>query len=211
MILKEKEQDKGPDRSVEIRNILLPLATGKPNVYKKLFVIVLSVFYLMLTFSYLTDAYFMEYPWFEAGLIILCMTLISKVYDIIYVHTLSSVIRINANCAVIGFSNKLLLISGEEVMNEYEADEIKIRPVMHDEEEVLFKKYTSILECRRKGNVIGIVAVDRMKEYEGMVLKADMSRADEDMEVIYDDEDFDDDGDIITIKFDDVDNDDFSF
>lgn len=186
-----------------IRNILIPLATGKPNIYKKLFVVILSVFYIMIAISYLTHAYFVQYPWLEAGIIMILMLIVSKIYDVLYVYTLQGEIEENVDCAIIGFSNKLIIISGENVLNEYDADEIKIRPILFDEEEALFKNSTSIIECFKNGNVIGRIAVNKIKDYEGLTLKADMSRVNEDIEIIYDDDDYED------FQFDDPDDDDY--
>lgn len=195
-----KEQKK--NRDVEIRNILLPLATGKPNMYKKMFIVIISVFYLMLVLSYLTNAYFVQYPWIEAGIIIIFMVFISKIYDWIYVKTITNLIEETASCAVIGFSNKLLVLSGEDVLTEYDTDEIKIRPILSDEEEGLFRKSTSIIECFKNGDVVGRIAVNKLKDYEGLTLKADMSRANEDLEIVYDDDDYEDETDF---RFDDPD------
>lgn len=192
MEIKEKEQ--------EIRNVCIPLATSRPQTQKKLIVLTFTVLYIMMALTYLTKGFFTAYPWLEALFIIVLMVISSKIYDVFYVAAMSEYAMDNDSCIVIGFSNKLLLLMGDEVLNEYESDEIKIRAVTHDEEDTLFKNYTSIVECYKNNEIIGRIAVDKLADYEGMTLKADMSRADEDLEIVYDDYDTD-------IEFKDPDDD----
>ena len=52
--------------------------------------------------------------------------------------------------------------------------------------------------------MVGSVGVDRIAHMEGIVLRADLSRVDEDLIVIPDDEDIDDLDDIDEDDFDDV-------
>ena len=58
-----------------------------------------------------------------------------------------------------------------------------------DEEETFFSKYTSVLECFKNGELVGKVGVDKIAHLEGTTLKADMSRVDEDLVIIEEDED----------------------
>lgn len=55
------------------------------------------------------------------------------------------------------------------------------------------KKHTSIIDCKKRVKLLSAIGVDKIKDYEGFVLLAiDKSRANEDLEIIYDDEDEDD-------------------
>ncbi len=185
--------------TVEIRNTVLPLAVTKPNLYSKLFVVGSVVFYLMLVNSFLTNGFLTNYIYLEITLIGILLFLVSKIYDTLYLNTVGDIIDTESAGVVIGFSNKLLILTGEEVVEEIETDEIKIRSVNDSEDETFFSKYTSVLDCFKDGELVGSVGVDRLEHLEGAILTADMSRANEDMVVIYDDEDDELDDDITNI------------
>lgn len=185
-------KDKENLNDTEIRNTMLPLAVTKPDLYRKLLIVGAIVFYLMVVISYFSNGFLTNYIYLELVLIAVLIALVSKIYDNLYINTVEEIIDSELAGVVIGFSNKLLILTGEEVMDEIETDEIKIRGVSDDEEETFFSKYTSVLECFKNGELVGKVGVDKIAHLEGVVLKADMSRANEDLVVEYDDEDSDD-------------------
>ncbi len=189
-------KDKNNLNDTEIRNTMLPLAVTKPDLYRKLLIVGAIVFYLMVVISYFSNGFLTNYIYLELVLIAVLTALVSKIYDNLYINTVEEIIDSELAGVVIGFSNKLLILTGEEVMDEIETDEIKIRGVSDDEEETFFSKYTSVLECFKNGELVGKVGVDKIAHLEGVVLKADMSRANEDLVVEYDDDDSED-GDMI--------------
>lgn len=189
-------KDKNNLDDTEIRNTMLPLAVTKPDLYRKLLIVGAIVFYLMVVISYFSNGFLTNYIYLELVLIAVLTALVSKIYDNLYINTVEEIIDSELAGVVIGFSNKLLILTGEEVMDEIETDEIKIRGVSDDEEETFFSKYTSVLECFKNGELVGKVGVDKIAHLEGVVLKADMSRANEDLVVEYDDDDSED-GDMI--------------
>ena len=185
-------KDKDNLNDTEIRNTMLPLAVTKPDLYRKLLIVGAVVFYLMVVISYFSNGFLTNYIYLELVLIAILTAVVSKIYDNLYINTVEEIIDSELAGVVIGFSNKLLILTGEEVMDEIETDEIKIRGVSDDEEETFFSKYTSVLECFKNGELVGKVGVDKIAHLEGVVLKADMSRANEDLVVEYDDDDSDD-------------------
>lgn len=187
--LEFKFKDKNKLDDTEIRNTMLPLAVTKPDLYRKLIVVGLVVFYLMAVISYFSDGFLTNYIYLQLGLIAILMCIVSKIYDSLYINTVEEIIDSELAGVVIGFSNKLLILTGENVMDEIETDEIKIRGVSDDEEETFFSKYTSVLECFKNGELVGKVGVDKIAHLEGTTLKADMSRVDEDLVIIEEDED----------------------
>lgn len=178
---------------VEIRNTVLPLAVTKPDLYKKLLVVGVVVFYIMMVISYFSDGFLTNYIFLQLSLIILLILGVSNIYDKMYINTVEEIIDSEDAGVVIGFSNKLLILTGDEVMDEIETDEIKIRSVRDEEEETFFSKYTSVIDCFKNGELVGSVGVDKIAHMEGTVLRADMSRVDEDIVVIPDDDDYDED------------------
>ena len=182
---------------VEIRNTMLPLAVTKPDLYKKLLVVGVVVFYIMMVISYFSDGFLTNYIFLQLSLIILLILGVSNIYDKMYINTVEEIIDSEDAGVVIGFSNKLLILTGDEVMDEIETDEIKIRSVRDEEEETFFSKYTSVIDCFKNGELVGSVGVDKIAHMEGTVLKADLSRVDEDLVIVSDDDDYDDEeGDI---------------
>jgi hypothetical protein len=158
-----------------------------------------SIKHLKLNVNYFSNGFLTNYIYLELGLIAVLIAIVSNIYDKLYINTVEEIIDAELAGVVIGFSNKLLILTGEEVMDEIETDEIKIRSVSDDEEETFFSKYTTVLECFKNGELVGRVGVDRIAHLEGTTLKADMSRANEDMVVMYDDDD-DDGGDSMEIE-----------
>ena len=142
--LEFKFKDKNNLDDTEIRNTMLPLAVTKPDLYRKLIVVGLVVFYLMAVISYFSDGFLTNYIYLQLGLIAILMCIVSKIYDSLYINTVEEIIDSELAGVVIGFSNKLLILTGENVMDEIETDEIKIRGVSEDEEETFFSKYTSV-------------------------------------------------------------------
>jgi hypothetical protein len=179
----------------EIRNVMIPLAAARPSIYKKGLIIGLICAYLMLLISYFTSGALLEYMFVEIGIISVILFISSKIYDYIYRCHYEDIIDNSMTGVIIGFSNKLLILSGEEVLKEFDTDEITVRNVKTSEKEAFYANCTTILECKKNGEIIGMVGVDRLKEFEGLTLTADNSRADEDIQVIYDEDpdDFDED------------------
>lgn len=183
----------------EIRNVMIPLAAAKPDIYKKGLIMGLISAYLMLLISYFTSGFLTNYILIEIGILSIILLIGSKIYDYIYRCYYEDIIDNSMTGVVIGFSNKLLILSGEEVLKEFDTDEITVRKVGTSERESFFANCTTILECKKNGEIIGMVGVDRLEEFEGLTLTADNSRANEDIQVIYDedpDEDFDEGDDL---------------
>ena len=176
----------------EIRNVRFPLAVTKPDLYKKLVITGVIVFYIMCVFSYFTDGFLTNYLFLELMVIAMLLGIVSKIYDFVYRCTVENIIDEQLTGVVIGFSNKLLILQNDVVIDEVLTDEIKIRSVSDDEEETFFSKYTTVLDCFKDGKLVTKVGIGKAVDIEGLTLKADMSRADEDIQVIYDDEDDDD-------------------
>ena len=200
-------KDKQDLNEVEIRNTMLPLAVTKPDLYRKLLIVGAIVFYLMVVISYFSNGFLTNYIYLELVLIAGLIAIVSNIYDRLYINTVEEIIDSELAGVVIGFSNKLLILTGEEVMDEIETDEIKIRSVSDDEEETFFSKYTTVLDCFKNGELVGRVGVDKIAHLEGTTLKADMSRVDEDLVIMYDDDD-EDGGDSMEIEggIDDLDS-----
>ena len=176
----------------EIRNVRFPLAVTKPDLYKKLVITGVIVFYIMCVFSYFTDGFLTNYLFLELMVIAMLLGIVSKIYDFVYRCTVENIIDEQLTGVVIGFSNKLLILQNDVVIDEVLTDEIKIRSVSDDEEATFFSKYTTVLDCFKDGELVTKVGIGKAVDIEGLTLKADMSRADEDIKVIYDDEDDDD-------------------
>lgn len=176
-------------RHEEIRNVMIPLAAAKPDIYKKGLIIGLISAYFMLLISYFTSGFLTNYMLVEICILSIILFVISKIYDYIYRCYYENIIDDSMTGVVIGFSNKLLILSGEEVLKEFDADEITVRNVKTSEKEAFFANCTTILECKKNGEIIGMVGVDKLEEFEGLTLVADNSRANEDIQVIYDDDD----------------------
>lgn len=184
------------NNSAEIRNVMIPLAVAKPDMYKKNVILGLIILYIMLIFTFLTKGIFVEYIYLEILFIWVLMFIGSKLYDVIYKRRYEDLIDDSMTGVVIGFSNKLLILSGDEVLKEFDADEITVRDVKTSETETFFANCTTILECKKNGEIIGMVGVDKIEEFEGLTLIADNSRIDEDLEVIYDEDDYDEGDDL---------------
>lgn len=172
----------------EIRNVMIPLAAAKPSIYKKSLILGLIVMYFMVLLSYLTQGFLTQYLLVEIGIISVLLFIGSHIYDYIYRCNYEDLIDNSMTGVVIGFSNKLLIISGEEVLKEFDTDEISIRSVNNSETESFFSKYTSIIECKKNGEIIGLIGIDKIVEFEGVTLVADNSRANEDLEILYDED-----------------------
>lgn len=173
----------------DFRNVIIPLATAKPDIHKKGLLIGLLSLYCMLLISYFTDGILTEYIVVEIGIMVFIMFIISVIYDYIYRCIYEQLIDNSQTGVVIGFSNKLLVLSGVEVLKEFETDEIAIREVKSSEMEAFFPKYTSVVECKKDGEVIGLIGIDKIPELEGVILVPNENRVSEDLEIIYDEED----------------------
>ena len=176
----------------EVRNVLFPLAVARPSILKKIIIVGSIVLYIMLVISFFTSGFLTNYAFIELGLILLLLYVVSTLYDYFYRCNFEDRIDEHMLGVVVGFSNKVFILADDRVVDECETDEVRIRKVSEEEFDTFFPNYTSVLECYKEGN--------KVEELEGLVLNPNMSRADEDIQVIYDDEDFDDeddDGDLV--------------
>ena len=192
----------------ELRNVMIPLAVAKPNLYKKLGVIGLITFYIMLVISFLSSGFLTNYIYIEISLIVLLLIILSHFYDNIYRTLYMSAIEEGDIGVVIGYSNKLVILAGDDVVDIYETDKIKIRQVTNEESDTFYQKYSSIIECFKNNEKIGQICVAKVGNFDGLTLTADMSRANEDIEIVYDDEDDFDDSDDSDEDFEDDDSED---
>lgn len=172
--------------AVEIRNIGLPLAIRKPNLYIKTLI---TGVVTLLTLILLNTIF--EIRVSRPEIIVLVLTLFflwfyNKKYNSIHNILQESKMVGAIPCAVIGFSNKVIILSGEDVLDEIETDEIEIRELTLEERQEHYW-YTSALNAKKNGKVIKIIYVEGIREYEGNILNANPDRANEDIEIIYDD------------------------
>lgn len=184
----------------EVRNVLFPLAVARPSILKKIIIVGSIVLYIMLVISFFTSGFLTNYAFIELGLILLLLYVVSTLYDYFYRCNFEDRIDEHMLGVVVGFSNKVFILADDRVVDECETDEVRIRKVSEEEFDTFFPNYTSVLECYKEGKLVTRVCIDKVEELEGLVLNPNMSRADEDIQVIYDDEDFDDeddDGDLV--------------
>lgn len=184
----------------EVRNVLFPLAVARPSILKKIIIVGSIVLYIMLVISFFTSGFLTNYAFIELGLILLLLYVVSTLYDYFYRCNFEDRIDEHMLGVVVGFSNKVFILADDRVVDECETDEVRIRRVSEEEFDTFFPNYTSVLECYKEGKLVTRVCIDKVEELEGLVLNPNMSRADEDIQVIYDDEDFDDeddDGDLV--------------
>lgn len=184
----------------EVRNVLFPLAVARPSILKKIIIVGSIVLYIMLVISFFTSGFLTNYAFIELGLILLLLYVVSTLYDYFYRCNFEDRIDEHMLGVVVGFSNKVFILADDRVVDECETDEVRIRRVSEEEFDTFFPNYTSVLECYKEGKLVTRVCIDKVEELEGIVLNPNMSRADEDIQVIYDDEDFDDeddDGDLV--------------
>lgn len=182
----------------EVRNVLFPLAVARPSILKKVVIVGSIVLYIMLVISFFTSGFLTNYAFIELGLILLLLYGVSTLYDYFYRCNFEDRIDEHMLGVVVGFSNKVFILADDRVVDECDTDEVRIRKVSEEEYDTFFPNYTSVLECYRDGRLVTRVCIDKVEELEGLVLNPNMSRADEDIKVIYDDEDFDDDdGDLV--------------
>ena len=99
----------------------------------------------MAVMSYLSKGFLTQYIYLEMGIIVLLLFVFSELYDYFYRNTIEEIIDSEETSVVIGFSNKLLILSGEEVLDEVIADEIKIRQANEEEDNTFFSKYNYAL------------------------------------------------------------------
>lgn len=176
----------------DLRNVMLPMAVGKPNFNKKLLINSIITFYIMVIISYFTKGLLTQHVFVETMIAMGIFGVVYFLYDYFYIQNLEEVMDLTQTGVVIGFSNKILVLSGENVLHEVDADEIEIRNVLEEESEIFFPRYTSIIDCKKEGKTVKTIGIDKIKDYEGIVLFADKSRVNEDIEIVYDDdEDFD--------------------
>lgn len=183
----------------EVRNVLFPLAVARPSIFKKIIIVGSVVLYIMMVISFFTSGFLTNYAFIELGIILLLLYGVSTLYDYFYRCNFEDRIDEHMLGVVVGFSNKVFILADDRVVDECETDEVRIRKVSEEELDNFFYDYTSVLECYKEGKLITRVCIDKVEELEGIVLSPDMSRADEDIKIIYDDdEDFDDDdGDLV--------------
>lgn len=185
--------DKNKINKDDIRNTFIPLATARPDFYNKLIIVGCFVFYFMMVLSYFTEGFLTKYVYLEMGLIGLFLWIMSKIYDKVYCLVFDDIIMERKIGVIVGFSNTLLIINGEEVLDVYHTDKIKIRKVTPEENEMFFQRDTSIMECIKNGEIVGKVGIARISCMEGETLLANKNRVNEDIEIISEMDNDDDD------------------
>lgn len=176
-----------------IRNSLLPLAVAKPKFFQKVAVLSVIALYLMMVITYLTRSFLVNYVFIEASILIILFVVLSNIYDFFYRCSMENTLDSFDIGAVIGYSNKLLILSGDVLIEQFDTDEIRIRAAKKEENEYFFAKHTSVLECYNNGKLYFTLGVDKIPEFENLILKPDYSKSDEDLKIIDDDLDIDGD------------------
>lgn len=174
-----------------LRNVRIPIAITRPETLKKALYVSVIVLYIMLSISYFTNGFLIQYMYLELGIILFSLWFISYLFEKLYYKFIGDIINVSETSIVIGFSNKLLILQGDLLIDEYDTDEIKIREATSEEGEYFYGNSSTVLECIKNGELIGKVGVGKLSEFEGSVLTPNMSRANEDIEIIYDDDGMD--------------------
>lgn len=175
----------------DLRNVMLPMAVSKPNYYKKLLINSLITFYLMFILSYFTRGLLTQHIFIEVLILLGIFGVVNFIYDYFHIQKLEEIMDTTQTGVVIGFSNKILILSGDNIIHEVDADEIEIRNVLDGESSIFFPKHTTIIDCKKEGKTVSAIGVDKIKDYEGFILLADKSRANEDLEIVYDEDEDD--------------------
>lgn len=180
---------------IDLRNIGLPLACAKPNLYIKVLISGLATLLTLLLFNTIFSIRVGYYEIVLAILTIFFLWFYSNRFDDLHIWLKERKQLGITPCAVIGFSNKVVILAGENVLDEIETDEIEIRKLTAEEKQDYFR-YTSAVCAKKKGEILRIVYVDGISSFEGSILNANPDRVDEDIEIIYDEDDTDE-GDIV--------------
>ncbi len=172
--------------SEDLRNVIIPLAAGRLLGKKKSCLLGLIVWMIaMLTVC--TNTAMTVDNLIAAAIVTGCVICVAmKVSTYVYRKRIEKKLDSKDCGVVIGFSNKILLLRGIDIVGVYEPDTINVRPAHKEESEYVNIKNTTVFECLKDGVSIGTICVDRLREYEGITLVPNMSRADEDLEVICD-------------------------
>lgn len=168
-----------------IRNVLIPMGIGRPIRSKKyLFVtivsILLSIAYKYLTIKYINTAIL---DFIVIGSIV---ALISFIYDKLYYKHCCNKFDSMKLGVLIGHSNKVLVVAGDDVIHEYDCDAVIIRPADAAKDDT-YEKYSSVIQCVKNNVITTKIIVDKIKEFENTVLFPNLDRVNEDIEVIYED------------------------
>lgn len=175
------------NETIYLRNVGIPLALAKPNIYIK---ILLSGLLTLLTMVLFNTIFSIRVDYHEVVLMVLIIFFLwfyGTNLESLYVYMKEKKNIELKPFAIIGFSNKLLILAGENVLDEIDTDEIEIRKLTKEEREKYFW-YTSAVCAKKEGEIISVLYVDGISNYEGTILNADMNRVDEDIEVIYDED-----------------------
>ena len=76
------------------------------------------------------------------------------------------------------------MLEGENVLDEYDCDMVIIRPA-DAFRNIAFEKSSSVIECVQNNEITAQIIVDKIEEFENVVLLPNYNRADEDIKVIY--------------------------
>ncbi len=166
-----------------VRNVLIPLGIGRPIKSKKyLFVAIVSIL-LSLSYKYLTVTY-VNSVILDLLVVGMIISGVSFMYDKIhYIYHIKILDKNNVG-VIIGHSNKVLVLEGQNVIKEYDCDAVIIRPADAAKDNT-YEKYSSVIQCVKNNVITTNIIVDRIKEFENTVLFPNLDRVNEDIEVIY--------------------------
>ena len=166
-----------------VRNVLIPMGIGRPVKTKKyLFVAVASIL-LSIPYKYFTVKY-INSAVLDFAVIGFIISAISFIYDKLYFKHCTIKFDSKKMGVVIGHSNTVLVLEGENVLDEYDCDMVIIRPA-DAFRNIAFEKSSSVIECVQNNEITAQIIVDKIEEFENVVLLPNYNRADEDIKVIY--------------------------
>ena len=168
-----------------IRNILIPMGIARPMKKNKypfvvVTVILLSIAYKILTIKYINSVVL---DFIVIGLIV---GGISFIYDKLYYKHCSTKFDAMKLGVIIGHSNTVLVLEGQNVIKEYDCDMIIIKPADAVKDKI-FDKYSSVIECVQNNEITAQIIIDKIEEFENRVLLPNLDRVEEDLEIIYED------------------------
>lgn len=166
-----------------LRNVLIPLGVARPIKSKKyLFVTVVSIL-LSIPYKYLTISYINSVI-LDFMIIASIIGTVSFIYDKLYYQHYAKKFDSKNIGVVIGQSNTVLILEGQEVLEEYNCDMVIIRSADTLKDKA-FVKQSSVIECVQNNKITTQIIVDKIEEFEKCVLLPNLDRVGEDIEVIY--------------------------
>jgi hypothetical protein len=171
--------------TVEIRNVGLPLAFSKPNLYIKSLISGLATLGTLILINTIFSVRVDFNVVVLSVLTVFFLWFYSSKYDDLYIWLKERKLFGIIPCAVIGFSNKVVILAGENVIEEIDTDEIEIRKLTAEEKQEYYN-YTSAICAKKSGQVIKTVYVEGINVYEGSILNANPDRIEDYLEIIYD-------------------------